>query len=450
MALRLLLVAAVLGVGLLVPGAATGAVDSLDLEATYEVRAILGYGRGRLSVDSTATVTNPGAMAVRQLTFNLVPLRIGGAVIEAVTVDGRPAASSADDQTLLVNLPVVLGPGGRAEVQIRYRASLAPDADDGNGYFRKADGIVASARWIPWLSRTVAFDRPTIGNPFVTATASRVDVTLTSERPLVYATSGQRTAVSADGLSQTFVAHDVRDFNFAAAPDYLQTSATVGPTTITLFYRDLPAERVMSWAQRAVEFYSANVGDYAWPSLTIAETATPSALESPAHVWLPGSTSGRRIAYLVAHEIAHLWFYGAVGNDQAAEPFADEAISDLLARMVLGSLRQPRCPPDTLDRTIYEYDDACYFETIYVQGGRYLDDYRRAVGDPAFWRGIRSYYATYRYGMGGTRQLLDALDAAAGRDGAAHAALFPKLYRPSHAATLGALARLAWFGARPE
>jgi hypothetical protein len=408
------------------PASAAGA-DSLGLSATYDVSARLSYRYARLRVDSLARVTNPTSQPVAQLVFNLVPLVVGDATIESVTVNGQPASSVVEDQSVYVDLPTPLV-GGQAAVRIVYRASLLPSPLDGNGYFVKADGIVSAARWIPWLSRPASFSRPNFGNPYVTATASRVDVRLTSERRLIYATSGQRRALSADGLTQTFVARSVRDFNFAAAPNYLQASMQVGGVVVRLFYRDLPAARVMSWARRAVEYYLAKVGAYPWPTLTIAETGTQKGLESPAHVWIPRSTAWGRLPYLVAHEIAHQWFYGVVGSDQPAEPFADEAVADLLARLVTSTLRRSTCPIDSLDRSIYEYADACYFETIYVQGGRYLNDYRLAVGDQLFWAGIQRYYAEHRLKLGGTRALLTALDTVSGRDGSAHAARFPRLY----------------------
>jgi hypothetical protein len=383
------------------------------------------------------------------LVFNLVALRIGQAVVDQVTVDGQAARWSSHDQTLTVDLPNGLAASGQTAVRIRYSAVLEPAQDDRNGFFGKVGATVNMARWIPWLSRPVEFSRPTFGNPFVTASAARVDVRLTSDVPLVYATSGERTSVSADGLTQAFVAHNVRDFNLAAAPDFQQTTIEVRGTPITFFHRTLPADRVLLWAERAFDYYSEHVGAYAWPSLAIAETTSQMGLESPALVWIPDDTRGARIRYLVAHEIAHQWFYAAVGNDQASEPFADEAPSEFLARSVTGTLRASRCPDDELDRSIYEYTDECYFETIYVQGANYLDAFRRAVGDAVFWRGMSRYYADHRFGMGGTRALLDALDFAAGRDPAHHRARFPSLYQgpePDTTVTVGARARLFWLG----
>jgi aminopeptidase N len=47
---------------------------------------------------------------------------------------------------------------------------------------------------------------------------------------------------------------------------------------------------------------------------------------------------------------------------------------------------------------------------VYIQGGNFLDDTRRVMGSTAFWAGMRDYLATYRFGIGSTKALLDTLD----------------------------------------
>jgi hypothetical protein len=116
------------------------------------------------------------------------------------------------------------------------------------------------------------------------------------------------------------------------------------------------------------------------------------------------------LVYLLAHETAHQWFYGIAGNDQARQPYADEAAADFVARSVLGLRRASRCATARLDLTIYQYSSTCYYETIYIQGGNFLDDTRKRMGSTAFWAGIRDYLATYRFRLGSTKALLDTLD----------------------------------------
>ena len=55
-----------------------------------------------------------------------------------------------------------------------------------------------------------------------------VKVRIVTNQRLVLATTGDRTAVSADGLTQTFRASNVRDFTVTAAPDFRTGSRIVG------------------------------------------------------------------------------------------------------------------------------------------------------------------------------------------------------------------------------
>ncbi len=136
-------------------------------------------------------------------------------------------------------------------------------------------------------------------------------------------------------------------------------------------------------------------------------------MESPGLIWIPTGVAATNLRYLVAHEAAHQWFYGIVGNDQAREPFADEAAADFVARYVLSQRRASRCPTARLDRSIYAYTAACYYETVYIGGGNLLDDDPAADGEcDAFWTALRGYIASHRNGIATTRSLLDALDAA--------------------------------------
>jgi len=134
----------------------------------------------------------------------------------------------------------------------------------------------------------------------------------------------------------------------------------------------------------------------------------------PQTFWIADNVPGHLLAWTTAHEVAHEWFYAVVGNDQALEPFADEALADFMARNLLDRFVPSQCPTGWLDSTIYDLGD-CYPWVVYVQGNLWLKAYRDQVGSATFWRGVADYYAENRFGMGGTLKLLNALDAAAGK-----------------------------------
>jgi len=389
-------------------------VNSLALSATYEVEATFGWEDRRVSVEMTAVVHNTARWSVSTIAFNLAVLRTGNAELGVTTVDGSVVEAVTDDQTILVPLAQPLLPGATTTVQIAYAARLnANSSIDGDAWaFARIGDVLTAYRWIPWLTRTTPFSRPNVGDPFVTASSPSVRVAITTDREMLIATSGRRMA--ANGMTQTFEASDVRDFNLAASPSYRTRSVDVGGTEVTLYYLSLPPDQVLDVAARAIRDFSAKLAPFPHPQMTIAEIGPWSPFESPAHFWLPSNASTRLLPWMVAHEVAHQWFYSAVGNDQAREPFADEAVADLMARSLISRFVASQCATGRLDHSIYDIGD-CYAWVIYVQGVEWLRRLRDDAGADRFWSALANYYDEYQARIGGTNALLSALASASDR-----------------------------------
>lgn len=407
-------------------GLASAAPNSLALRATYDVSAQVNWAAGTMSVSSIASVTNTTAEPVDRLAFNLVTLRTGAAQLTDVRVGGEPVAAQASGQTVTVPLAAPLAPGGQVNVRIDYTARFNAYSGQKRELFMKKSNIITAYRWIPWLSREQPFRAPNFGETWATAISPEVRVKLTSAAGLTWATSGRRTDVS--GNTQTFVANDVRDFNFSASPGYRTHRVTWNGITLRFYYRSLPRDVLVRHSLDALKRFSGRIGPFPYTRLTVAETPAGSGMESPTLNWISSTLSGSRLRHILVHEVAHQWFYGIVGNNQATSPFIDEAVSDFLTRNMLGTMRASECAQQRLDRSTYDYRGRCYHEVIYVQGALYLRDYRQEVGDDAFWTGLGNFYREKRFEIAGTRALLDALDAASGYDSRRHAARFPSLY----------------------
>jgi hypothetical protein len=394
-------------------GIVPGSVNrtSLNLTATYTVGLRLNFGTRSFRADTTIDIVNTSGGPIDRLELNTIAARLGGMHLTAMTVDGTPVTATIDDQTIIVPLGGVLDAGATTRVRVSYGATLRSTLFGSNWLFTRTNGVLEAYRWIPWVSRRTPFNRPNHGDPFVTPVSPRVRVAITSDRTLVYATPGSRIAVS--GLRQTFEATNVRDFAFTAAPDYRTISATVGDNVIRVYYRgSFPALATLAAAKRAITRMEALVGPYPYRTYRLAQSAGGYGMESPGLTWIPSGVARTNLAYLVTHETGHQWFYSLIGNDQARQPFADEAATDFLARYTLSLRRASRCSTARLDLTIYRYSGACYYEIVYIQGGNFIDDLRRRMGSTAFWRGIRAYVAANRFQFGSTKELLDTLDAA--------------------------------------
>jgi len=384
--------------------------SSLAVEARYDVRVTLRMATGTMRVVARIAITNRSGGPIDRLDLNTVLARIGALRITRASVDGVAVAPIVDDQTIRLPLGGVLPDGASASVALRFTARAATRLAGSRWLFARVDGSWSAYRWLPWIGAARRFDRPNHGDPFMTASSPFVRLAITSDRPVRLATNGRRVAV--DGLSQVFEAIDVRDLTFVADARFGAASRLVRDTKVVVFARS--AERraaLVRHASKALTRLERLLGPYPWRRLTVAETAGGYAVESPGALWIPRGAAAGRLPWLVAHEVAHQWFYGLVGSDQARQPFADEAPADFLARHVTGTQRTSRCGRDELDRPIYRYSAACYFEVVYVQGARVLDGIRRRAGDAAFFGALREYLAARRHGFGSTAELLAALDA---------------------------------------
>jgi hypothetical protein len=409
-----------------------GSVDrsSLRLAATYDVRLKLSWAHHRIRVDATLAVTNTSGGPIDRLELNTIATRLGGIRLDPVTVDGIAVKAKISDQTIVVPLGGILPAGGSTKVRVRYGADLRTSLSGSNWMFTKANGIVDLYRWLPWISRKTPFSRPNHGDPFVTPTSSYVRVKIVTDRKLALATSGGRVSKSTGGLTQTFVARDVRDFTVTAATDYHTVSRTVGDNVVRVYYRaGAPRLTMLDAAADAFKAYEAKLGPYPYTVFKVVQSAGGFGMESPGLIWIPTGVGRANLRYLVAHETAHQWFYSLVGNDQAREPFTDEAAADFVARYVTGTKRGSHCPAGRLDRSIYQYTARCYYEKVYIQGGNILDSARKKMGSAAFWSALRGYVDAHRFGLSSTKALLDALDAGTSKNlKLLFAPRFPRIY----------------------
>jgi hypothetical protein len=403
--------------------------SGLGLQATYDVAANIAWDAGRISVTSTATVTNTTEEVVDALTFNFIPAHIGGLTLHEVRVGEEGANAQIDDANLIVSMPVPLDPGAQTTVTIVYDATFNTRAKKKKWLFAKINDVVTAYRWIPWLSKRHSWTTPSFGETYVTQTASDVRVTLSSERDDVrYATSGRET--ESDGLTHVFVAHNVRDFNFSASPRYNINTIDHNGVALSTYTFSLKAKTLRGLTKTAFDDYSDKIGPYPYETLSVVEIPRGGGMESPGMIWIPSNaTSAARKRYLVTHEVAHQWFYAVVGNDQATDPFADEALAEFLSRTAIG-FRDSKVADRNLDGSVYDYGSKWYYEVIYVQGANYLNAYRERVGAEAFWAGLRTYYDRYRFGLARNLDLLQTLDEQAGESGGGHETRFPSLYPP--------------------
>ena len=205
------------------------------------------------------------------------------------------------------------------------------------------------------------------------------------------------------------VAVSVGRFRQAAA-----TTATSPPVAVTVGVHegldDDPAtylERVVA----ALEDFSRRFGPLPYPTYTMAVTPGLSGgIEYPGHVMQGPGTTGRTLS----HEVAHMWFYALVGNNQGRHPWLDEGLATWAeggfegTREALAARSIPSAGRGHLGEgmTFWETRQSAYYRGVYVQGAQAL----AALGDADLVDcALRHYVAATSFAIARPDDLLASL-----------------------------------------
>ena len=211
--------------------------------------------------------------------------------------------------------------------------------------------------------------------------------------------------------------------------------------------------RARSMAPRAAdifEFYSKIVGDAPYPSFTLGftERETPGG-HSPAYFAVVDQPQQAALSwrndpvnfdtypfFFVAHEIAHQWWGQAVGWKNYHEQWLSEGFAQYFAALyaeknldpgvMSNVLRQMRntAMRESSEGPVYlgyrlghiKGDSKAFRSILYNKAAMVLHMLRNMVGDDAFFRGVRSFYADRKYDKAGTDDLIATMEKASGRD----------------------------------
>ncbi|WP_347057296.1 M1 family aminopeptidase [Blastococcus sp. HT6-30] len=159
------------------------------------------------------------------------------------------------------------------------------------------------------------------------------------------------------------------------------------------------------------------LGPFPYPDLSVTVlSAQTSGIEFPAAIQF-GDVDPQERRGLVAHELAHMWFYGRVGNDQGEHPWLDESFATF-AQMVSGGDDLPEAPVarDSAPPvggpmsywTEFRRPSSVYYETVYIRGGAALVAARERVGREDFDAALADYLRENAYSIATPQDVVDA------------------------------------------
>ncbi|MBN1837128.1 MAG: M1 family metallopeptidase [Spirochaetales bacterium] len=313
----------------------------LRLELAEDLRGASGCLRVRL--------TNRQTRALEEVPFLCFPnLTAGSLEITSVTVGGAPVqAELRRSQSLLaVPLPGGLAPAEHVEVDLEYTLRLPPPSSGERGVLGFREGVLSLAYAYPTIPALEAWDHPVPPRygDFATNEAAFYLVEIWAPEDVTLVLPGiELDRRSVGGRTRVlFALGPARDLFLAAGRELIvmeQEHAGVRVRSAAPRGCEEGARLVLSASLAALESFGRRFGPYPFRTLTVAAAPFGAlGMEFPGITLLSvrlydleGELHGVPHRVLLeatlAHELAHQWFYGSVGNDQLEEPWIDESLA---------------------------------------------------------------------------------------------------------------------------
>jgi hypothetical protein len=364
------------------------------------------------TVTGTETVVFTPDRPTGELVFRLVPNAPGtagaGSSLVVDDVRGDDVAGSGYEDAgaegagglAVVRLDDELAAGESTEVALDFTLTLG---EGGFDRFGAVDGVAWWASGAPLLAweTGVGWARdPFVGILGETAVSPVADTVIEVSAPADLtvlmtgdqaepspARDGRRTWTSAEPVARD-VSVAVGDFSTATAttPDGVEVTTGVLPDA------QVPAEQLADWTIEAIADLVQRFGAFPYDTLTVPLLPVlGGGIEYPSSILMAGAD---RLVLL--HEVAHMWFYGMVGDSQFRDPWLDEAFASFAESVAFPSsdaeVQQALATPGDVGSAMDEFPDTGpYFGRVYRKGGAALLAARDAAGAEAFDAALRCY-----------------------------------------------------------
>jgi hypothetical protein len=408
------------------PPTATAAPTQIVVTPTarpqYLVNTTVDYFAHTVNVDEKIGYTNQSSDSLSQLVLAVEPnFWPGGFVLSTVSINGVVDYDvSLSSHQMTISLPQPLAPGQAIAVGLSFQLNVPVKAT--GLIYGYTDYQMNLVDWFPFIvpylpgQGWVLHDAYPWGENLVYNSADfEVELRFAdpSSAPIVAASA----PAEANGEWTRYRLYGARTFSFSMSPyfDTYQAASSSGVNVTSYCYTGYGAacSAIAQTGAQAVSVYSSTFGPYPYSSLAIVETIIPDGMETDGLVFLNtqywaryDGTLSNELTTLGVHEIAHQWWFGQVGNDQALEPWLDEALG-VYSEHIFYENTAPGLlnwwwnyrvlffkPSGWVDTTVFGGGSfRTYVNAVYLNGALFLQDLRDRIGDGAFFAFLADYAA---------------------------------------------------------
>ena len=401
----------------------------------------LFYGERWMRVHQSVDLTNNTQDTWDEVVFNVPIHYTGGAfLLDALEVTAGEATATdlpgyENVTTLRVPLPGPAEPGTPIHLDFRYRVLIPPVEKTSwppNGVTGWTPELIQAGEWYPSLVPYAEGEgwqtwlHHPIGDPTAYPLVN-VELVVHAEPGIVIASGGPIYGVGGyPGLGEDgvwrFKVERARGMAFLASPFYEVLVDESGPVKFFSYYLADHADAgqaALAIARDAVALFEELYGPYPYGTLAIVENGFFGGMEYSELITITdyaySTYTGEAASVLhalIAHETAHQWWYGAVGNHQAREPWLDESLAFYSELLYYENLHpdavewwwrarvdqyRPEGPVDASPRDYH--NSGTFIVYTYGQAARFMRALRELIGDEAFFAFVSDYYMAHRWQM---------------------------------------------------
>ena len=387
----------------------------------YILYATLDFTAHTLDVEETVRYYNNTGVALSDIVLSIQPNLFGNVfLLNSIAQDNTALTTyTLDSQRLTLNLSQPLQPNSATTLNIKFNLNIpAKSSGEIFGYdFNQINLVDWYPFVVPYINGWVLHDPSSFGEHLV-YDASDVELNLKTDSGVVVAASAPS---EQNGDWTRYRLYGARTFALSASNEFLVSESTVGSVVIRSYYFDgyqAANDGFLVIAGEAVSTFEANFAPYPYQSLAIVQADIHDGQEYDGLIMLATDfyaqySGGARnnLATIGVHEIAHQWWYGLVGSDQAIEPWLDEALSTYSERIFYennypGNISwwwQFRVdffkPGGFVDMPVYNAgSQRQYVNAVYLNGAHFIDELRERVGYGNFAKFLKTYAERYSRG----------------------------------------------------
>ena len=404
----------------------------IQLQIASDLTAVSGYEK--------VVYTNREAVPLNEIYLLLFPnLAWNNSKITAVKLNNGTAAWDymLDNSVIRIPIDPELQPEERIILEIQFRINVNKDSNlDILDRLAKVNETLLLDGFYPAVA---VYDEngwnieipPSSGDPTY-LDASYYLVRVAAPENLTILASGSNLNLERSGGNQivTFAAGPARDFFLAASKNLNVITDRLGEITINSYAPGKYTEGAglaLDYAVNAIQIFNQRFGQYPYTEFDILGAPLDLALG----IEYPGATvidsdyydpsrslnnvpSQIILETIVVHEVAHQWFYNAIGNDQVKEPWLDEALAQYATYLYYhdrygevnaigyrdswlnrwGRINHTEIP---IGLPSNSYTPQEYSAIVYGRGPIFIMMLADEMGQDAFQNFLQEYYQTYKW-----------------------------------------------------